>query len=91
MNTYEIRYGRNTETVLADARGIRTGRIPPAVMKYATNKLNYANRYGDILYPYVEISLVELPNVSIGTAGERTVLEIISHAEVVRDNGAELG
>jgi hypothetical protein len=60
-------------------------------MKYATAKLNYANRYGDRLYPYVEISLVELPNVSIGTAGERTVLEIISHAEIVRDNVAELG
>lgn len=81
MNIYELRTGKDVEIIAADARGVRSGKIPLAVLNYAKGKLAYRNRYGDRLYPYAEISLVELPNVSTGSPGMRQVLELLQHEE----------
>lgn len=91
MNVYEIRYGGDiTEVIQADARGIRSGKIPPAVRVYAQARLNHLIRFGAKLRS-VEVSLLELPNVSLGTPGSRVLLDVISHAEIVRDNVTALG
>ena len=81
MNIYEIRYGGDiTEVIQADARGIRSGNIPPAVRVYAQARLKHLVRFGAKLRS-VEVSLLELPNVSTGSPGMRQVLELLQHEE----------
>lgn len=92
MNVYEIRYGNTTEVVEGDARGVRAGRIPAAVRAYAATKLDYLIRHGSTL-GNVEVSLLELTNVTTGVEGCRRVLGVVTAEEVARvlDNGPTLG
>lgn len=83
MKLFEIRIGnRYCEIIQGDARGMRAGRVPEAVRAYALNKLEYVNRFTELV-SHVEISRVELYDVTTREPAMRVLLEILP----VKDRG----
>jgi hypothetical protein len=90
VKLYEIRIGDYLEIVQADARGMRTGKTPEAVMEFAQRKLEYMIRAGEPVN-HAEVSRINPVNVSTDEPGMRDLLTFIIKADTVPADVSTLG